>query len=222
MLIFSLSVYKNQNVYNKRVCLCEGDGILFTKKGAMVADQGAFKYEKVLIDPNNGLLAAKLVGRIVRDVTGEYHQLMKISGTGRIYLADRAAYINVIDLEPQGHWSHLSINGRNVLAFTDACSYGVKAIGIGVFAEEGFFTSILSYKSPGASIAVTTHGTPLILKSPCNVDPDAIIAWTGPNPKFKLQLSWKNLIGQSSGESYVFSFENPGQLVLVQPSERRA
>ncbi len=32
-------------------CVAQGDGFFFSKKGAMVADQGNFKYEKILLDP---------------------------------------------------------------------------------------------------------------------------------------------------------------------------
>ncbi|MFQ9287838.1 MAG: hypothetical protein ACLR3X_06655 [Intestinibacter bartlettii] len=33
-------------------------------------------------------------------------------------------------------------------------------------------------------------------------------------------LSWKTFIGQTSGESYHLQFNEPGQLVIIQPSER--
>ena len=48
------------------------------------------------------------------------------------------------------------------------------------------------------------------------------MAWTGPDPGLKLDLSWKNLIGQASGESYMFEFANRGGKVIVQPSERKS
>ena len=36
-----------------------------------------------------------------------------------------------------------------------------------------------------------------------------------------MDLSWKNLIGQASGESYVFEFARPC-IVVVQPNERKS
>lgn len=50
-------------------------------------------------------------------------------------------------------------------------------------------------------------------------DPDAIVCWVGADPGFKLDLSWKNLIGQASGESYMFEWQRPVTIV-VQPNER--
>ena len=51
-------------------------------------------------------------------------------------------------------------------------------------------------------------------------DPDAVVAWVGADPGFKLDLSWKNLIpGQASGESYMFEWTRPST-VIIQPNER--
>ncbi|MEH7809392.1 AIM24 family protein, partial [Bacillus safensis] len=81
-------------------------------------------------------------------------------------------------------------------------------------------TSKLSYQGHGAQVAIKTNGNPLILKAPCRVDPDAIVAWTGKAPKVKLDVNWKTFIGQTSGESYLFEFQEQDQIVIIQPSER--
>ena len=71
-----------------------------------------------------------------------------------------------------------------------------------------------------------TDGNPLMLESPCVVDPDAIVAWTistngGGDPSVAMNnFSWKIAIGQTPGESYQFQFNQSNQMVLVQPSER--
>ncbi|HCQ90613.1 MAG TPA: tryptophan RNA-binding attenuation protein, partial [Clostridium sp.] len=44
--------------------------------------------------------------------------------------------------------------------------------------------------------------------------------WTGRNPSIGTQVGWKTLIGQTSGESYYLQFNEPGQKVIIQPSER--
>ncbi len=61
-----------------------------------------------------------------------------------------------------------------------------------------------------------------MLQSPCRVDPDAIICWTGSDPSLKADVNWKTIIGQTSGESYMFNFANAGQTVIIQPSERKS
>lgn len=59
-----------------------------------------------------------------------------------------------------------------------------------------------------------------------SVDPDSVICWFSQNgygdPQIRTDITWKNFIGQHSGESY--AFEWPGSQpvsVLIQPSERR-
>jgi hypothetical protein len=43
----------------------------------------------------------------------------------------------------------------------------------------------------------------------------------GSDPGFKMDLSWKNLIGQASGESYMFEWTR-GATVVIQPNERKS
>lgn len=61
-----------------------------------------------------------------------------------------------------------------------------------------------------------------MLQAPCRVDPDAVVAWTGSSPKVKTDISWKTFLGQTSGESYMFEFTEPGQIVIIQPFERQS
>ena len=82
------------------------------------------------------------------------------------------------------------------------------------------FTSKLTGQGPNAEVAITTEGNPLILETPCTVDPDAVVCWTGSDPTFKTDVSWKTLIGQTSGESYSLEFNSYGETVIVQPYER--
>ena len=80
-------------------------------------------------------------------------------------------------------------------------------------------------------MAVLVDGNPLALSNIQNgatieVDPDALVCWIGtpnfdPDPGFKMDLSWKNLIGQASGESYMFEWgNNKRATIIMQPSER--
>src|ERR687889_2632169 len=75
------------------------------KLGSMVAYQGAVSFEHA---GSGGL------GRMLKKaVTGEGTQLMKISGTGEVFLAEQAQDVHLIKLEGES----ITCNGANVLAF---------------------------------------------------------------------------------------------------------
>lgn len=205
---------------NELTCLatCNNGGTLFTKAGAMVAYSGNCKFEKVLLGPQGNPLQA-ILGQLGRRITGENLPLMKVtsSSTSVSMYADMAQHITIINLEPG---TSLKVESENLLAFTDTCNYGFKFLAQGVISQKGFFTSDLSYNGANAQVAITTNGNPVVMNTPCCVDPDALVAWTGVDPMPKLQLSWKNIIGQASGESYVFEFNQSGGKVIIQPYER--
>ncbi|KQO13813.1 AIM24 family protein [Paenibacillus sp. Leaf72] len=203
----------------------EGQGKFFAKKGSMVADQaynGKFKYSKRLLGTNSGNIVGQVLNHGMRRITGENLEIMEVEGQGSVYLADQNTHVTIINLEQGGPWQHVSVESEDLLAFTETCHYGVTIIGSGVISQRGLFTSKLSYNGQGAQVAVKTNGNPLVLQAPCRVDPDAIVAWTGPSPKVKLDVNWKTLIGQTSGESYMYEFNEPGQIVIIQPFERQS
>lgn len=204
------------------ICKAEGSGIFFAKKGAMIADQGNFKYSKRLLGTNDGNIVGQVLNHVARRMTGENLEIMEVNGQGICYLADNQAHVTIIGLEPNEPWQYINVESEDLLAFTDTCHYGVTPIGVGVLSQKGLFTSKLSYKGAGAQVAIKTEGNPLVLQSPCRVDPDALVAWTGPAPKVKIDVNLKTLIGQTSGESYMFEFTQPGQIVIVQPKERES
>lgn len=213
---FSLSTH------NELSCKAEGHGIFFAKKGAMVADQGDFKYSKRLLGTNGGNVVGQVFNHMARRMTGENLEIMEVKGQGVCYLADDESHVTVIGLEPNGPWQYVSVESEDLLAFTETCHYGVTPVGVGVLSQKGLFTSKLSYNGQGAQVAIKTQGNPIVLQSPCRVDPDAIVAWTGPAPKVKIDINLKTLIGQTSGESYMFEFSQPGQTVVIQPKERES
>ena len=200
----------------------EGNGIFFAKKGAMIADQGNFKYSKRLLGTNKTNIVGQVANHVMRRVTGENLEIMEVKGSGAVYLADQCSNVTIITLEPNGIFNEISVESEDLLAFTEQCHYGVTVIGSGVISQRGLFTSKLKYNGPGAQVAIKTKGDPLVLQAPCRVDPDAVVAWTGKAPKVKIDVNWKTIIGQTSGESYMYSFEEPGQLVVVQPFERES
>jgi len=143
---------------------------------------------------------------------------MRVRGNGDVFLADRAADIHLIDLEPG---DALSINGSNVLAFDSSLSYDIKMVGgAGMMSNAGLFNCVFSGQG---RIAVTTKGTPVVLTidQPTYVDPQAAICWsanlqTGYHRAEQLGLG--TLLGRSTGERFTMSFAGQG-FVVVQPSE---
>lgn len=213
------------NVEEELSCKIEGSGKFYAKKGAMIAFKGNFKFDKMLLGPDNGGgVMGSLLGLAKRKLTGEDIQLMTVEGSGIIYLAKNAYHISVFELEPG---DCLSVESENLLAFPIDLKYDVRFIGSGVLSQKGLATTVLSNISNiPQQVAVMTDGNPLMLEAPCVVDPDAVVAWTsGPNgggdPSVAMNnFSWKTVIGQTSGESYQFQFNQSNQMVLVQPSER--
>ncbi|MCY6355692.1 AIM24 family protein [Clostridium sp. ZS2-4] len=208
----------NFRVHQELSCVADGEGHFFARVGAMVAQKGSFTAEKVLLDPNqNRSILNSMINLAARKLTGENIPIMKVSGKGTYYMANRAQHVSIIKLQPG---QSVGVEGENLLAFTADCKYGVRFIGSGVISQKGLFTSNLTAMGSDAQVVITTNGNPIILETPCVVDPDAVICWTGQDPSFRTDVSWKTFIGQSSGESYFMEFNSPGEVVIVQPAER--
>ncbi|SDG95673.1 AIM24 family protein [Desulfosporosinus hippei] len=213
------------NVEEELCCKIEGTGKFIAKKGTMVAYKGNFKFDKMLLGPDNGGgVMGSLLGLAKRTLTGENIELMTVEGTGVIYLAKNAYHVSVFELEPG---DCLSVESENLLAFPTDLKYDVRLIGSGVLSQKGLASTVLTnISNQPQQVAVMTDGNPLMLEAPCVVDPDAVVAWTsspngGGDPSVSMNnFSWKTAIGQTSGESYQFQFNQTGQMVLVQPSER--
>ncbi|WP_027342904.1 AIM24 family protein [Hamadaea tsunoensis] len=195
---------------NSKMLKVELNGDVMARTGAMVAYQGQMQFQA---------LGSGGVGKwIKKAVTGEGVPLMKVSGRGDLFLADRAADIHLIDLD-QG--DALSINGHSVLAFESTLDYDIKRVqGMGMLSGAGFFNCVFSGKG---RIAITTKGTPVVLSvdAPTYADPQAAICWsaslqTGYHRADQLGLG--TLIGRTTGEAFTMSFTGQG-FVVVQPSE---
>jgi len=196
------NVQTERELYGK----IEGSGSFFCKKGSMVAYKGNFDFAKRLIGTNKGNIVSQLLNQASRKFTGENLEIMEAKGSGILYLADRAQHVTIIDLEMSGEWNNICVESENILGFTPDCYYGVTMIPLGtVQGGKGLFTSQLKANGPNAKVAILTNGNPLVLQGPCIVDGDALIAWTGPSPKLHMDLSWKNIIGQASGEMILCS-----------------
>ncbi len=212
---------------------CTGNDVLIAKAGSFIAGESAggknYKFEKLLLGPQNNRMQAA-IGSLIRHATGENLPLMKVtmSGNSTTYYANYGQHIIVYKL---GFGEVVSVESENILAFTQDCKYDVRFIGVGILSQKGLATSTLTGNGDNAYVALLSDGNPIVLsntgsRNALSVDPDAVICWMSQqgycDPQIKTDLSWKNLIGQHSGESYTFEWAPTLPVtVLIQPSERR-
>jgi uncharacterized protein (AIM24 family) len=180
------------------------------KAGAMVAYQGDVSFEHA---GSGGL------GRMMKKaMSGEGTTLMKMSGTGEVFLADTAQDIHLIYLENDA----ITVNGSNLLAFDSGIDWDIKRVeGVSGMMGGGLFNTALN----GTGwVAIVSDGPPVLLNTadaPTFADPQAAITWASSvQTGIKTDIKLKNFIGRGSGESVQMSFTGQGW-VLVQPSEGR-
>ena len=180
------------------------------KAGSMVAYQGDVSFEHA---GSGGL------SRMVKKaVSGEGTTLMKMSGTGEVFLAETAQEIHLLYLENDA----ITVNGSNLLAFDAGIDWDIRKVeGVSGFVGGGLFNTALT----GTGwVAIVSDGPPVLLNTgdaPTFADPQAAITWASSvKTGIKTDIKLKNFIGRGSGESVQMSFSGPGW-VLVQPSEGR-
>jgi uncharacterized protein (AIM24 family) len=185
-------------------------GAIQAKAGSMVAYQGEVTFEHA---GSGGL------GRMMKKaMTGEGTTLMKMSGTGEVFLADTAQDIHLIYLENDA----ITVNGANLLAFDSGIEWDIKRVeGVSGMMGSGLFNTALN----GTGwVAIVSDGPPVLLNTgdaPTFADPQAAITWASSvQTGIKTDIKLKNFIGRGSGESVQMSFSGQGW-VLVQPSEGR-
>jgi uncharacterized protein (AIM24 family) len=181
------------------------------KLGSMVAYQGEVTFEHA----GSGGMSRMLK----KAMTGEGASLMKISGTGEVFVADTAQDIHLIYLEND----LITVNGPNLLAFDAGIDWDIKRLqggGAGAMAG-GLFN--LELRGTGW-VAILSDGPPVLLNvasAPTFADAQAAITWSsGVTVGLKTVFKMKNLIGRGSGESLQLAFQGQGW-VLIQPSEGR-
>lgn len=186
-------------------------GAIQARRGAMVAYQGAVTFEHA---GGGGL------GRMVKKaMTGEGAPLMKVQGTGEVFLADTAQEVHLVKLTND----QLTCNGKNLLAFDDGIDWDITRIKSGMSGAlaGGLFNVIL--KGTGW-VALLSDGPPLMLdvaEAPTFADAQSAICWSsGVTSQLKTDVNLKTLTGRASGETIQLAFSGTGWL-LVQPSEGR-
>ena len=180
------------------------------KAGAMVAYQGDVSFEHA----GSGGMSRMLK----KAVSGEGTTLMKMSGSGEVFLADTAQDIHLLYLENDA----ITVNGTNLLAFDAGIDWDIKRLeGASGVMGGGLFNTALQ----GTGwVAIVSDGPPVLLNTgdaATFADPQAAITWASSvQTSIKTDIKLKNFIGRGSGESIQMAFSGPGW-VLVQPSEGR-
>lgn len=196
-------------------------GMLYAKRGVAVSwDEASFEY--VPFDVNGGSMMSQLTHLIKRKLAGENIGLMQAVGKGKLYLAEDANHVRVEVLEKGDVFT---VESENILMFNELCNYDTSLFLEGTISQGGLFTTTLTAKRTGATVAVQGRGNILRRITPCKVDPDAIVAWSGPNPSIELDknaVGVKTMVGMTSGETYALSFREPGHVVYIQAEERRS
>ncbi|PCR91676.1 AIM24 family protein [Natrinema ejinorense] len=186
------------------------DGSIIAKAGSMIAYDGDISFE------GKSSAEGGITGFLKEKATSEGTPVMEASGTGHLYLADQEKKIQVIDLDPG---QEISVNGNDVLAFESSVDYEIRTINSIAGFSAGGLTNV-SLVGPG-SVAITTHGEPLVLEPPVRTDPSATVAWSGTTPGSHVDRTLSNMIGQSSDETYQLEFTGSDGFVVVQPYEEQ-
>lgn len=204
----------NQGVFeleSDRMLEVNLNGLIWMKMGAMVSYRGQVKFTR------EGILEQGLSNLLKKAVSGEGTKLTKAEGRGKMYLADLGKKISIIQLSGES----LCVNGNDILAFEPTVKNDIKMMRrVAGMMAGGLF----NYQLSGHGlIAITSHYNPMTLRvtpgNPVFTDPNATIAWSANlTPNFKTDISFKTLLGRSSGETFQMQFEGDG-FVVVQPYE---
>jgi uncharacterized protein (AIM24 family) len=186
-------------------------GTIQAKLGSMVAYQGEVSFEHA----GSGGMSRMLK----KAVTGEGARMMKMTGTGEVFLADLAQDVHLLQLENE----KITVNSANLLAFDADIDWDIERVqGAGAMMGGGLFNT--SLRGTGY-VAILSDGPPVMLdvaSAPTFADAQAAITWSeGVSTSIRTDFkALKNLTGRGSGETIQMAFSGSGW-VLVQPSEGR-
>src|SRR3954468_9270776 len=185
-------------------------GTIQAKLGSMVAYQGDVSFEHA----GSGGMSRMLK----KAVTGEGASMMKMTGSGEVFLADLAQDVHLLQLENE----KITVNSANLLAFDADIDWDIERVkGASGMMGGGLYNPAL--KGTGW-VAILSDGPPVMLdvgSAPTFADAQAAITWSsGVSTSLKTDLKLKSLVGRGSGESVQMAFSGEGW-VLVQPSEGR-
>ena len=186
------------------------DETIQAKLGSMVAYQGDVKFEHA------GSGGLKRMAK--KAVTGEGAELMKISGSGEVFLADLAQEIQLVKLAGEA----ITVNGANLLAFDADIDWDIKKVdGVSGFMGGGLYNTHLSGSGLRRDALRRSAGDDRARRQDTFADPQAAITWSeGVKTSVKTDVNLKTFIGRGSGETVQMAFSGNGW-VLIQPSEGR-
>lgn len=193
---------------NSRMLRCAATTGIVARQGTMVAYQGDVQFERQ---------GAGGVGRALkRAATGEGLAMMRVTGNGDVFFADGGQHVFLLHL---GGGPGLSVNGRNVLAFSASLQWDIERVKGASLLAGGLFNTTLT----GTGwVALVADGEPVVLRTdeaPTFVDVNALVAWSGGlSTRIVNTVSAKSLVGLGSGEAFQMAFDGTG-IVIVQPSE---
>ena len=141
-------------------------------------------------------------------VTGEGQSLMKMTGTGEVFLADQAQDIHLVYLEGE----KITVNGPNLLAFDAGIDWDIERVqGASGMMGGGLYNT--SLQGTGW-VAILSDGPPVLLNvasAPTFADAQAAITWSsGVSTSLKTDFKMKDFIGKSSGETLQMAFGGQG------------
>jgi uncharacterized protein (AIM24 family) len=195
-----------QNSRMLKVDLAGTGGYFYARQGSMVAYQGDvdFSYE-----------GSGGVGKMFKKAfTGEGMSLMKVSGSGDVFLAKDADDIFLIELLDES----VTVNGANVLAFESALTWDIKRVEGASMISGGLFNTTFTGRGV---LAIMVFGTPVVLDVdvPTFVDVQAAVLWsTSLQSSVRKTAKLSAAIGRGSGEAYQLGLTGQG-IVVVQASE---
>lgn len=198
------------NLQNSKMLKVElSDVTIQAKLGSMVAYQGDVGFEAA----GSGGMKKMLK----KAVTKEGTDLMKISGSGEVFLADEAQDIQIIQLSDEA----ITANGANVLAFDAGIDWDIRRVeGLSGMVSGGRYN--MELKGTGF-VALVSVGPPVLVEldgsTETFADPQAAITWSSDvKTSLKTDVKLTSIIRGGSGEEVQMAFSGSGW-VLVQPSE---
>lgn len=178
------------------------------RQGTMVAYQGDVSFER------QG--AGGVTKALKRAATGEGLAMMRADGSGDVFFADGGQHVFLLQL---AGGPGLSVNGRNVLAFSAALQWDIQRVKGASLLAGGLFNTTFT---GNGWVALVSDGEPVVLhtgEAPTHVDVNALVAWSaGLSTHIVNSVSAKSLVGLGSGEAFQMAFDGDG-VVIVQPSE---
>jgi len=187
--------------------------MVLMKIGSMVAYGGDITFAR------EGILEQGVGNVLKKVISSEGAVFTKATGTGKLYLANRARLLTIIKLAGEA----LFMNGNDLLAVEPTLTRDIRMVRrLTGMLSGGLFN--VKLEGTGA-VVIATHGKPMVLEvtpqSPVCTDPQATVGWSsGLEPELKTDIQLKSLFGRGSGESLQMRFEGKG-FVIVQPYEER-